>query len=223
MVTIVLPFPMTLAPLPKPPGANSLFLPLPTRFFVVPRTISHFGSLCFQQLAHSSAIRWGWGVGIPNFVFPISRFVLDPLYLLSFHILTHSFATRNSSTPLFSSDSKLFCKNTRGWASADALSSRLPRACRGSRLQSRRAARGFCFSRVPSTSSPSSTSYTSPSLTPLEATATSKLRVSSGFDRNRPPVTPVKATLAETTFASPLAATFTKKPGVGGLTTIDSL
>jgi 23S rRNA pseudouridine1911/1915/1917 synthase len=209
---------MTLAPLPKPPGANSLFLPLPTCVFVVPRTISHFGPLCFQQLAHSSAIRWGWGVGVPNFVFPISRFVLDPLYLLSFHILTNSIATRNSSTPLFSSDSKLFRKNTWGWASTDALSSRLPRASRGPRSQSRRPARGLpaevgiCFIL---TSLPYYV-LTSPPLTPLEATPTSQLRVSSGFDRNRPPVTSLKATLAETTSASSLAATFTRKRGVGG-------
>jgi 23S rRNA pseudouridine1911/1915/1917 synthase len=194
----VLSFPMTLAPLPKPPGANSLFLPLPTRVFVVPRTISHFGPLCFQSFAHSSAIRWGWGVGVPNFVFPISRFVLDSLYLLSFHILTNSFAARNSSTPLFSGDSKLFRKNTRGWVSSGALSSR-PKG-------------GICFS---FTSLTSLTSYTYSSLTPLEATFTAQLRVSSGFDRNRPLVTPLNATLAETTSASSLAARFTKKPGVG--------
>jgi hypothetical protein len=36
-------------------------------------------------------------------------------YLLSFDILANSFASTESSTRLFSCNSKLFCKNTRGW------------------------------------------------------------------------------------------------------------
>jgi hypothetical protein len=84
---------MTLAPLPKPPGANSLFLPLPIRVFVVPRTISHFGPLCFQQLAHSSAIRWGWGgrgpdFRISNFAFR-SRSALSSFFPYSYELFCH--------------------------------------------------------------------------------------------------------------------------------------
>src|SRR5271168_4208770 len=125
MVTIVLSFPMTLAPLPNPPGTNALFPPLLTRSFVPPRTFSHFGPLCFQSFAHSSAIGGGGGCGpqIKN-AFPPAN-TSDPRPTASasfpqplcFHTLTNSFATRNFPTPLFSSDSKLLCKNTRGWVS----------------------------------------------------------------------------------------------------------
>src|SRR5271168_3888729 len=52
-------------------------LPLSPRILVAPNAFSHFGPLCFQQLAHSSAISWGWGAGASVFGFPISSFLLQ--------------------------------------------------------------------------------------------------------------------------------------------------
>ena len=77
--------------------------------------------LCFQQLAHSSAIRWGWGLPQRCHPEPARGFgercegsAFSPLpYLLSFHILPNSFAPHENATPLFSDVSKLFAKNTR--------------------------------------------------------------------------------------------------------------
>jgi hypothetical protein len=76
--TLTAPAPLTpvFATLTKTPGVYSLsshsethhsplvtlHFPLrKTHAFDAPSAFSHFGALCFQQLAHSSAIRWGWG------------------------------------------------------------------------------------------------------------------------------------------------------------------
>jgi len=62
---------------------------------VVPYAISHFGPLCFQSFAHSSAIRWGWGVAAG---FRFSNFELR---------------SRSTLSSLFSHSSKLFCLHAR--------------------------------------------------------------------------------------------------------------
>jgi hypothetical protein len=93
-----------------PPRRGSAFsfltahhsLHLPLHSFVAHRTISHFGPLCFQELAHSSAIRWGWGGGVRFSYFQFRVSFLDPLYLLSLPLLrklpgvSHLFPKRNS-------------------------------------------------------------------------------------------------------------------------------
>src|SRR6266581_163172 len=70
-----------------------------------------------------SALAERWGVGpsllptlqpsdVPTFKpFDVPTF---PSYPLSFHTLPHSFALTKNSTPLFSCNSELFAKNTRG-------------------------------------------------------------------------------------------------------------
>jgi hypothetical protein len=87
---------------------------------VVPYAIPHFGPLCFQSFAHSSAIRWGWGVAtgfsFSNFEFR-SRSTLSSLFSHS----SNSFAFTQVSTLLFSSNSELFRKNTGGYGVAFSL------------------------------------------------------------------------------------------------------
>jgi hypothetical protein len=53
-------------------------------------------------------------------------------------------------------------------------------------------------------------------LTPLSATLIADLRVLPCFGRNRPPATPLDATLTDLTPVTPLSATLTKTPGGGG-------
>jgi hypothetical protein len=59
--------------------------------------------------------------------------------------------------------------------------------------------------------------YFSSVLTPLSATLAAGLRVLPCFGRNRPPATPLDATLTESTAVTPLAATLTKTRGRGPL------
>jgi hypothetical protein len=75
---------------------SPLFSSLPsllTRVFAVPRTISHFGPLCFQSFAHSSALMRGGG-GMGSFDFRVSNF---------------EFRSRSTLSSLFSNSSTLFC------------------------------------------------------------------------------------------------------------------
>ena len=59
-----------------------------------------------------------------------------PSYLLYFHTLAHSFALNKKSTLLFSSNSELFCKNTRGGGEGAISVSRSIRGCLPSSVHS---------------------------------------------------------------------------------------
>ncbi len=48
-----------------------------------------------------------------------STFGVFPIYPLSFHIITHSFARSKNSTLLFSGDCALFAKNHPGWGEGE--------------------------------------------------------------------------------------------------------
>src|SRR5271154_6693663 len=126
---------MTLALLPSVPVPARTLQPhpLPLLSSIAPKSISP--PLCFQSFANNSAFTRGWGSFLPARISPASIGTLrsSPLsYLLSFHILPHSFAAKEILTLLFSSDSKLFRKNTRGWLSPLPLEDRahLPSALR---------------------------------------------------------------------------------------------
>ena len=62
-------FPMIHPPLPRLPGTNAPSPPLRSRFFVAPRTVSHFGPHCLQSFTHSSALTRQGG-GIPSLLTP---------------------------------------------------------------------------------------------------------------------------------------------------------
>src|SRR5271155_4145622 len=85
---------MTLALLPSVPVPARTLQPhpLPLLSSIAPKSISP--PLCFQSFANNSAFTRGWGSFLPARISPASIGTLrsSPLsYLLSFHILPHSF------------------------------------------------------------------------------------------------------------------------------------
>src|SRR5271154_1575499 len=78
------------------PARTSRRSPLP--LLATSSPISHFGTLCFLSLAHSSAISWGWGVDCPAAVVP--RLATSHSSLAT-SPLTKIFHSPYPATPLF--------------------------------------------------------------------------------------------------------------------------
>src|SRR5271167_3833674 len=100
-------FPAVAQPIPAPPrcraearlpalarscctGKKCSSIPLPEHLSAAPDANFHFGPVCFQQLAHSSAIRWGWGAGgnSSGGFLSLPRYILTSLLPVSYPILT---------------------------------------------------------------------------------------------------------------------------------------